>query len=455
MNRVLIVDDEEPIRNVLSASLQDEGYIVETANNGEKALRMMEEFKPEVVLLDIWMPGRLDGVEVLQEAKKTNPDLDFIIMSGHGTIETAVKTTKYGAWDFVEKPLSIEKILISIKNIIEFQHERSEKKALLNKLRKNIALIGNSTGMKVHKQNLARVAQTSNWILIEGEAGVGKELSAQNIHYLSPSASQPFLYVNARTSATDVLEAELFGYEKEFFPGASNQQKGKLELAASGTVFVNEIGSLSLETQNKLLATMQTHSFKRLGGVEEIKTSVRVIAASTVPVSDLVRSGAFSKDLFERLNLVPLGISPLRDRKDDIALLTQHFSNFCARENGTGIKAFSERALKEMAKYNWPGNVRELKNFVERLYILNSGMTIDIESLEIAGFLNQDDETENALNAPSLKMARSLFERQFILKKLQENNGNVTKTADQIGVERSHLHRKIKGYGIETKETMQ
>ncbi len=455
MHRVLIVDDEEPIRNVLSASLQDEGYIVETANNGEKALRMMEEFKPEVTLLDIWMPGRLDGVEVLREAKKTNPDLDFIIMSGHGTIETAVKTTKYGAWDFVEKPLSIEKILISIKNIIEFQHERAEKKALLNKLRKNIALIGNSDGIKTHKQNLARVAQTSNWILIEGEPGVGKELSAQNVHYLGATASQPFLYVNTRTAAGDVLEAELFGYEKGFFPGAKSLQKGKLEIAGSGTVFINEIGSLGMETQAKLLQVMQSRSFSRLGGQELIPTSVRLIGASTTPLIGLVKSGLFNKNLYERLNLVPISIAPLRDRKEDVPLLAHHFSNFFARENGTQIKAFAERALKEMSNYNWPGNIRELKNFVERLYILNSGTTVDVESLEIAGFLNQEDETENALNAPSLKLARSLFERQFILKKLQENNGNVTKTADQIGVERSHLHRKIKGYGIETKDTMQ
>lgn len=454
MHKVLIVDDEDAIRDVLSASLQDEGYQVETANNGEKALRMLEDFKPDVTLLDIWMPGKLDGVQVLQQAKTLRPDLDFIIMSGHGTIETAVKTTKYGAWDFVEKPLSIEKILILIKNVLDYQQERREKKALLDAVRKNIAIVGQSETLKLLKQNVARAAQSPNWALIEGLTGVGKSLVAQNIHYLGSTMSRPFVTVNSRTLPAQLLEFELFGYEKGAVPGAVHAQKGKLEMAEGGTVFINEIANFPAPLQKKLLETLETGTFKRVGGLENIKCLVRVLCGTAFDIRPQVENGKFLRPLFDRLTQIPLQIPPLKVRQEDLPALIQHFSDYFARENAVNSKSFDGSAIEEMQKYEWPGNVRELRNFIERIYILSPSNHVGVDALEVAG-LEGTESDEGPMTASTLKAARALFEKQFIQKKLYENNGNVTKTADQIGVERSHLHRKIKVYGIETKESIQ
>jgi two-component system nitrogen regulation response regulator NtrX len=448
--KVLIVDDEAPIREVLSASLVDEGYDVREAKNGEDGLKAIDEFKPQVVLLDIWMPGRIDGIDVLREARSKVSGTEFIIMSGHGTVETAVKATKLGAWDFVEKPLSMDKIMILLSNILLFQQERGEKNVLLNRLRKNIALIGESAAMMQLKQMVARVAPSSSWVLITGENGTGKELVAQNIHYLSPRAGRPFVEVNCAAIPEELIESELFGYEKGAFTGAVNSKRGKFDLAHGGTIFLDEVGDMSLSAQAKVLRILQERRFERVGGTESIEVDVRVVAATNKDLKKEIREGRFREDLYHRLNVIPFHIASLKERYEDIPALILHFSEYFARESGYRVKQFSIEAISQMQSYQWPGNVRELKNFVERIYILTPSDEVNVHDLKFAG-LNQSDNGFDSSNSEvsNFKVARAQFEKEYILKKLAENNGNITKTAEVIGLERSHLHRKIKSYGID------
>ena len=450
--RVLIVDDEAPIREVLSASLGDEGYSqVKVARSGEEGLRLMEEFRPNVVLLDIWMPGSMDGIEVLTQARSKFPGTEFIVMSGHGTIETAVKAVKLGAWDFVEKPLSIDKILILIHNITVFQSERGEKNALLNKLRKNIAMVGESSQMVALKQMVARVAGSASWVLVTGENGTGKELVAQNIHYMSPRAGRPFIEVNCAAIPEDLIESELFGYEKGAFTGADKTRKGKFDHANGGTLFLDEIADMSLKTQAKVLRILQERRFTRVGGEETIEVDVRVIAATNKNLEAEIKEGRFREDLYYRLNVIPCHVPSLRERADDIHSLITHFSEQFAREGAYRTKVFSEKAMEKLRAHTWPGNVRELRNFIERIYILTPGDTVDVHDLKFAGLPSQEKEDFTAEIA-NFREARAKFEREYLLKKIAEHKGNISKTAEAIGLERSYLHRKIKGYGIDVED---
>ena len=446
--RILVVDDEEAICGVLSASLKDEGYEVMTARDGESGLKAIDQFRPSVVLLDIWMPGEIDGLEVLKRAKGNYPGVQFLMMSGHGTIETAVKATKLGAWDFVEKPLSMDKISILLSNIHSFQTERTEKMALLNKLRRNIALIGESAAMKELKQMLSRVAPTNSWVLITGENGTGKELVAQNIHYLSPRASKPFVDVNCAAIPTELIESELFGYEKGAFTGAVANKKGKFDLADGGTLFLDEIADMSLEAQAKILRILQEKTFSRVGGNATIEVDVRVIAATNKDLQIEIQEGRFREDLFHRLNVIPIHVPSLRMRQGDIPALVTHFGEQFAREGGYNRKQFSEVALEKMMLYPWGGNVRELRNFVERIYILTPGDFVDVPDLRFAGLQleNMDGAQNTELN---FRDARAVFEKDYLVQKLEEFDGNVTRTAEAIGLERSYLHRKIKSYGLD------
>lgn len=446
--KILVVDDEAPIREVLSASLADEGYPVKVARSGEEGLRLIEEFRPNVVLLDIWMPGSMDGIEVLRTARGRFPGTEFIIMSGHGTIETAVKAVKLSAWDFVEKPLSIDKILILLHNISIFQSERGEKNALLNRLRRNIAIIGESAQMVALKQMIARVASTSSWVLITGENGTGKELVAQNVHYLSPRAGRPFVEVNCAAIPEDLIESELFGYEKGAFTGADKSRKGKFDLANGGTLFLDEIADMSLKTQAKILRILQERRFTRVGGEETIEVDVRVIAATNKNLEQEIKEGRFREDLYYRLNVIPCRVPSLRERADDIPSLITHFSEQFAREGGYRHKLFSDQAIERLQKHTWPGNVRELRNFIERIYILTPGEFVDVHDLKFAG-LPSLDEKEAAEEISNFREARAKFEKEYLLKKIAENKGNISKTAEAIGLERSYLHRKIKGFGID------
>jgi two-component system nitrogen regulation response regulator NtrX len=407
----------------------------------------MREKQPEIVFLDIWMPGSLDGIEVLTKARAQFPEVDFVMISGHGTIETAVKATKLGAWDFIEKPLSMDKILIVISNIQQYQSERDEKKALLNKLRKSIAIIGETAPMVQLKQMIARTAPTQSWVLLQGEKGSGRELIAQNIHYLSSRASRPFIEINCASISMDLMEAELFGYEKGAFPGAERSQKGKLELAHGGTVYIEDIADLSLSAQEKLLKVLQERTFQRLGGSEKIPLDIRLVAATNEDLQDKISQGLFLESLYHRMNVMPIRVPSLRERREDIPALISHFGDISAKEDGQR-KKFSEKAILWMREHSWPGNVRELKNFIERLYILTPGDFVDVHDVRFAGLSHGSDGADES----SFREARAQFEKEYLVKKLAENNGNISKTAEVIGLERSYLHRKIKTYGIEVQK---
>lgn len=448
--KILVVDDEAPIRDVLKASLQDEGHKVILANNGESALIAIRDQQPEIVFLDIWMPGNIDGIEVLKQAKAQYPHIEFVIMSGHGTIETAVKATKLGAWDFIEKPLSMDKISISIANIEHYQNEKQEKNALLNKLRRSFAIVGDSPQIVSLKQMISRVAPTQSWVLITGENGTGKELVAQNIHYLSSRASRPFIDVNCAAIPEELIESELFGYEKGAFTGAEKTKKGKFDAANGGTLFLDEIADMSLKTQAKILRILQEKSFQRVGGNEIIHVDVRVIAASNKDLEVEIKEGRFREDLYYRLNVIPFKVPSLKERASDIHALVSHFSDQFAKEGGFNRKIFSDQALEKMKTYAWPGNVRELRNFIERIYILTPGDFVDVPDLKVAGLATEVESSFGDIN--SFREARAKFEKEFLQKKITENNGNISKTAEAIGLERSYLHRKIKSYGIDTKE---
>ncbi|AHZ83430.1 Fis family transcriptional regulator [Bdellovibrio bacteriovorus] len=451
--KILIIDDEAPIRDVLSASLRDEGYQVSLAHDGESGIQAIRDVQPDIVFLDIWMPGKYDGIEVLNLARKEFPHVEFVMISGHGTIETAVKATKLGAWDFIEKPLSMDKILIVISNILSYQQQKEEKALLLNKLRKSIALIGEAPSIVATKQIIARVAPTSSWVLIQGEAGTGKELVAQNIHYMSSRASRPFVEINCGGIPEDLQDSEIFGIEKGAMPGVERTKKGKLDLAFGGTLYIAEIGELNQAAQSKLLKYLDNRTYTRVGGTELIENDVRVIAASSKDLEKEVKDGRFREDLYYRLNVIPFRVPALREHPEDIPVLVSYFSDNVSRESGYPKKAFSEKGVEKMLAYQWPGNVRELKNFIERVYILTPGDFVDVHDLRFAGLIDKDDEKAVEMqDLSTFREARAQFEKEYLLRKIGENSGNISRTAEVIGLERSYLHRKIKAYGIDTKE---
>ncbi|WP_347359722.1 sigma-54 dependent transcriptional regulator [Bdellovibrio sp.] len=451
--KILIIDDEAPIRDVLSASLRDEGYQVSLAHDGESGIQAIRDVQPDVVFLDIWMPGKYDGIEVLNLARKEFPHVEFVMISGHGTIETAVKATKLGAWDFIEKPLSMDKILIVISNILSYQQQKEEKALLLNKLRKSIALIGEAPSIVATKQIIARVAPTNSWVLIQGEAGTGKELVAQNIHYMSARASRPFVEINCGGIPEDLQESEIFGIEKGAMPGVDRPKKGKLDLALGGTLYIAEIGELNQAAQGKLLQYLDSRKYNRVGGTELIENDVRVIAASSKDLETEVKEGRFREDLYYRLNVIPFRVPALREHTEDVPVLVSYFSDNVSRESGYPKKVFSEKGIEKMLAYQWPGNVRELKNFIERVYILTPGDFVDVHDLRFAGLIDKDDEKAVEMqDLSTFREARAQFEKDYLLRKIGENNGNISRTAEVIGLERSYLHRKIKAYGIDSKE---
>ncbi|MBY0385621.1 sigma-54 dependent transcriptional regulator [bacterium] len=444
--KILIVDDEKPIREVLSAALKDEGYVVETAENGEIGLQLIQSFKPAVVLLDVWMPGRYDGIGVLKASKDQVP-CDFIVMSGHGTIETAVQATKLGAWDFVEKPISLDKISILIKNILAFQSERQEKKNLLHKLRENIAIVGNSEESKQIKQLVVKIAPTAHWLMVQGEVGTGKELIANNIHFLSSRAGNSFVDVRCAQVPVDLIEGELFGYEEGALIGSREERLGKFDLAHRGTLFLDDVDGLSMPMQEKIYRYLQTSKIQRRGGSKNIELDVRVVAATTKNLQQEVTAGRFHPDLYERLNLMPLKVPPLRERKKDIESLIYYFSGKVAASGGFSLKTFTPQALDVLMNYEWPGNVRELKNFIERIYILTPEDSVDIHDMKFAGL--KAGESASYAEFGSFREARAQFEKEYILSKISEYDGNISKTAESIGLERSYLHRKIKSFGMD------
>ncbi len=453
-HRILIIDDEAPIREVLAASLKDENYIVETAADGALGLQKIKEFQPEVVFLDIWMPGEMDGMDVLALAAKAYPQIDFIMISGHGTIETAVKATKLGAWDFIEKPLSMDKIYITVQNVLQLQAQKQEKLTLLHRLRKNIALMGDSVPMMELKQLIAKVAPLDEPVVLQGEDGSGKNMVAQNIHYTSPRAGRPWVEINCKSVAAELIELEIFGYEAGAIAGAQAAHKGKLELSDGGTLYLDEVTELPGHVQDKLLQFLKTKSFTRYGGRQKISSDVRILVSTQRHLFQEVQQGRFNQELLDLLCVQFFPIPPLRHHPEDIASLVRYFSDSMAHQTGLALKSFSEEAMDLMLKYAWPGNVRELKNFIERVYILTPGDFVDAHDLRFAGLPPSTSSSTSETNEEgTFREARARFEKDYLLKKIAENQGNISRTAESIGLERSYLHRKMKSYGIETNKT--
>jgi two-component system nitrogen regulation response regulator NtrX len=448
---ILVVDDEEDILNSLKGIFSDEGYEVITATGGSEALSRIESSIPDLVLLDIWMPD-MDGIETLRRIKEAYPSLPVIMMSGHGTIETAVRTTKEGAYDFVEKPLSLEKLILTASNALEHARLEQEVGLFRKKEEGRYNITGRSEAILQLKEQIRVVAPTNAWVLIMGENGTGKELVAHTIHRMSRRNSKPLVEVNCAAIPDDLIESELFGHEKGAFTGATTMKKGKFDLAHEGTIFLDEIGDMSLKAQSKTLRILQEQKFERVGGTRTIKVDVRVLAATNKNLEDERAKGSFREDLYFRLNVIPMRVPPLRERLDDIPELVKEFVQDCSVEANVPPKVFEDETLRLLRGYNWPGNVRELRNLVERLMIMTPGPVIRPEDLPLP--YNKESSTPSVLTKAAfegtLKEAKASFEKAYIEHKLREFKGNISQTADAIGIERSNLHRKIKAYGLDT-----
>ncbi len=461
---LLVVDDEPQILQAVSGILQDEGFEVLTAPDGEAALKMVGEDLPDLVLLDIALPG-MDGLEVLDRLKRQYSTLPVVMISAYGSVENAVKATRLGAYDFIEKPPHADKILLTVRNALEMARLSEENRRLRQQTAPVREIIGASEPIRKLREQLRIVAPTNASVLITGENGTGKELVARALHAFSRRAHKPFVEVNCAAIPEELIESELFGHEKGAFTGASDRRRGKFDLAHEGTLFLDEIGDMSLKTQAKILRILEEQRFERVGGSRPIQVEVRVVAATNKNLEEEIARGTFREDLYHRINVIPLHVPPLRERRQDIPLLAAHFLKELALENDAPPKTFSSRALERLASMPWPGNVRELKNFVWRLAILSPASTIDVTDLPLA--LGQDPGAAGAaaaaapegggdlesmdpfLQVPSFREARALFEKQFLRRKLAECRGNVSLLAEQIGLERSHLYRKLKAYGLE------
>lgn len=463
--QILIIDDEEGIRFSLRGILEDEGHEVVEAETGEQGLELLGTDIPDMIFLDIWLPG-MDGLDVLDSIMKMHNGLPVIMISGHGTIETAVTALKKGAFDFIEKPLSLEKVVVSSRNALEFSRLRQENIAL--KTRINSEQPSNLTGQSQAIENLndviSRVAPTDSWVLITGENGTGKEIVARSIHMQSTRSHKPLVAVNCAAIPEELIESELFGHEKGAFTGADKAQEGKFELANGGILFLDEIGDMSLKTQAKILRILQEQCFEHVGGRKTITVDVRVIAATNKELLKEIEAGNFREDLYYRLKVFPLELPPLRDRVEDIPLLINDFVEMLVRQHGFKPIEFDPVALEVLKVYPWPGNVRELKNFVERMFIMHAGDTVtkdrlppEFQSAADASAVIAKPESSPEANLDSLitagptdlKQARADFEARFLETKLKECDGNISQLAKAIGLERSSLYRKLKAYKIQ------
>ena len=447
---ILVVDDEPSIVQSMKGLLSDEGFDVLTALNGYEALQMIDNESPDLILLDIWMPG-IDGLQTLKEIKTNNPYIQVIIITGHGNIETAVKATKLGAFDLIEKPLSFDKTIVAINNALNFRRLEEENRFLRKKTLEKQSIDGHSGPIQRLKQKIAAVAPKDSWVLIYGENGTGKELVARTIYQLSPRVDKPFVDVNCAAIPEALIESNLFGHEKGAFKGAAGKKRGTFEIANEGTIFLDEISDMSLKTQAKILRVLQEQKFQRVGGGRVLSVDVRVIAATNKNLRQEIDKGHFREDLYHRLNVVPIEVPCLRERKEDIPLLVELFLRECAQQNGEPRKTMTADALELLKHYHWPGNVRELKNLVEHLVILAPNAAITTEDIPAGyqtGMLGDAAQSEKYLAIDNYKDAKKAFERFYIQSKLADNKGNITRTAMQIGVGRSYLHKKLKQLGL-------
>ncbi len=445
-NSILLVDDEAGIRKSLGAVLTEEGFKVTTARSGEECLRLLEQKAFELILLDIWLPG-INGLEALESIKKMKVDAAVVMISGHGTIETAVKATRLGAFDFIEKPLSIEKTLLVVKNGLENKRLQDENRTLKSRLGNQYKIIGRSVPMKALRQQMAIAAPTDGRVLIYGESGTGKELVAHALHTQSLRKAAPLVEVNCAAIPDELIESELFGHVKGSFTGATGNKVGKLEKADGGTLFLDEVGDMTLKTQSKVLRALETQRFEPVGAESTVSVDVRIIAATNKNLDEEMQRGNFREDLFYRLNVIPFYVPPLRERIEDIPVLMEFFIGDFSRHYGRPPKELSGEAMALLTAYTWPGNVRELRNLAERLVIMTRAHKIEARHLPV-GLIKANGPVEDPVEARSLSEARMAFDREFILKKLEENHGNISRTAETLGIERSHLHRKLKSLKI-------
>ncbi len=452
MSTILIVDDEESIRRSLEGLLEDEGYATRCAADGDGALARLEsDGDLDAVLLDIAMPGR-DGIAVLEEIGARWPAVPVVMMSGHGTIETAVRATRLGAFDFIEKPLSADKLLLTLEHALEQVRLRRENQQLRTTALRAHEILGTSELLQQLKREIAQAAPTSGWVLIRGENGTGKELVARQIHLQSRRADQPFVDVNCAAIPEELIESELFGHEKGAFTGAIARKRGRFELAHGGTILLDEIADMSLKTQAKVLRVLQEHKFERVGGTETIEVDVRVIAATNKDLEAEIAAGNFREDLYYRLAVIPLYVPPLRARREDIPVLAHAFAREFSAESGVAPKEISAKALVLLQQYPWPGNVRELRNVLERLVLMTPGPRIDSEDLPDAIRHGTHPPTHGGAEdgrEETLEQARKHFERGFLIERLRSYRGNISRTAEAVGLARESLSRKIRALGIE------
>jgi two-component system nitrogen regulation response regulator NtrX len=453
---ILVVDDEAGVRSSLTGILGDEGYLVEAVESGEACLTALEARRHDLVLLDVWLP-QMDGLTTLARVRTLDPELPVVVISGHGTIETAVKAVRMGAQDFVEKPLSLEKTLVVVRNALRQRRLEAENRALKEQVEHRWVMVGESPAIRTLRAEIAQAAPSNGRVLIYGENGTGKELVARSIHVQSLRADGPFVEVNCAAIPEDLIESELFGHVKGAFTGAITAKKGKFELASGGTLFLDEVGDMTLKTQAKVLRVLQEQKVEPVGGTTSVTVDVRVIAATNKRLEEEIRKGTFREDLYFRVNVIPFHVPPLRERREDIALLARHFMDSLSAEYGRRPKELIREALDLLSSYSWPGNVRELRNIIERLVIMAPGDRIEARHLPapLLGGLAGGPEPSPAPAGgdgpgeyPSLAAAREAFERRYIWKKYQECGGNMSRTAEALQVERSNLYRKMKAYGL-------
>ncbi|PWT92417.1 MAG: Fis family transcriptional regulator [Proteobacteria bacterium] len=442
---LLVVDDEAGIRESLASILNDEGYHVEAVGSAEEALERASTGEIEVILLDVWLPG-MDGLEALSRLQAMPHPPAVIMVSGHGTIETAVRATKLGAFDFIEKPLSLEKIIVLVRNAVQQRRLEEENQVLRTELGRRYQVLGDSVPMKALRQQIAVTAPTNGRVLIYGESGTGKELVARTLHATSLRSKGPFVEVNCAAIPDELIESELFGHLKGSFTGATDDKVGKFQKADGGTLFLDEIGDMSLRTQSKVLRALEEQRIEPVGSNQSVNVDVRVIAATNKNLEQEIARGAFRQDLFYRLNVIPFFVPPLRDRLQDIPVLARHFLNEFSAAYSKKPRELSETAMDILIRYPWPGNVRELRNLVERLVIVCPQTRIEPHHLPPELFRGVAEAPQHPYS--TLHEARSAYEREFILRKLQENRWNMTQTASALGLERSHLYRKMKSLGI-------
>ena len=445
MRRVLVVDDEKSVRESIKMILEYEKYTVQSAENGEKGLELFRESSPEVVLLDIKMPAGLDGIEVLREMKKIHTEIPVIMISGHGTFETAVEATKSGAFDYLPKPLDRDKLLITVRNALEHWRLIGEVKDVRDKER----IIGESAKIKEILDLIKRVGPTDARILISGESGSGKELVAKAIHRASKRSEMSLVEVNCAAIPAELIESELFGHEKGSFTGATAQRIGKFEQADGGTIFLDEVGDMSLQAQAKVLRALEEGKIERVGGNKLITVDTRVIAATNKNLPDEITKGDFREDLYHRLNVIPISVPPLRERREDIPLLIRAFIEEICKKNGIAMKKINGRAVETLRSLEWRGNVRELRNTIERLVIMSVSDTIDSASMEMLSFSANETVDKIVQSSKSFQEFKERAEAMFIVHQLRLHEWNVSKTAEALQMERSHLYTKIKKYGLE------